>query len=284
MKRIRPFVVARLFVVAFLIVAITAAAASWITAAVTARQVSSRERQERAIRDALFQEIQPVALKNCTLKRYGSRNDGGYLMCENLTANVQSAYSYGIDLEDNWGCQVAREFAVPVHQYDCFTEHRPVCEGGEFRFHDECVGPRQETLEGQPFDTLVNQIHKNGDSEKTILLKIDVEGAEWDSLMATPDTVLDHIVQMPMELHGTNEQRFVDTIRKLKNTFYVVNLHYNNFACTSQAAPLGGYAYQVLLVNKRVGVLDSSVTPPAPTSPLDMPDNPRLPECGTPLS
>jgi hypothetical protein len=251
-------------------------------AGVAGWQTSTQARRERAIRDALFKELQPVALKNCTFKRYGGKNDGGYLMCANLLNTVESAYSYGIDREDNWGCQVSRELAVRVHQYDCFTEHRPACDGVKFFFHDECVGPRTETSNGQPFDTIPNQIQKNGDAGKDILLKIDVEGAEWASLMATPAAVLDRIVQMPMELHGANEQRFVDTIRKLKQTFYIVNLHYNNWACTGDLAPLRSHAYQVLLVNKRVGVLDPSVTPPAPSSPLNAPDNPKGSECSAP--
>src|SRR5687768_10848849 len=84
----------------------------------------------RATRDALHKELEPVALSNCTIKRYGSANDGGYLMCENLIAGVESAYSYGIEHEDNWGCQLSREYKVAIHQYDCFTEDRPTCEGG----------------------------------------------------------------------------------------------------------------------------------------------------------
>jgi hypothetical protein len=245
--------------------------------AFTAAQV--RSRATRAVREALFAEIEPVALKNCTFKRYGSTNDGGYLMCENLISGIESAYSYGIDREDNWGCDVSKQFSVPIHQYDCFTTHRPACAGGTFVFHDECVGPRNETIEGQPFDTIANQIQKNGDSGKRILLKIDVEGAEWDSLMQTPDSVLERIDQMPMELHGVNRPRFLETIRKLKRTFYIVNLHYNNWGCSGEIAPFLAPAYQVLLVNKRVGVLDPSVPAPAPPSPLNAPDNPKRPEC-----
>lgn len=246
-----------------------------IPAAVQVRSEASR----RAIREAIARELQPVALKNCRLKRYGSKNDGGYLMCENLIEGIESAYSYGVDREDNWGCDVSKQFLVSIHQYDCFTPHRPVCAGGTTIFHDECVGPKTETIEGQPFDTIPNQIRKNGDAGKRILLKIDVEGAEWDSLMATPDASLERIDQMPMEMHGTDEQRFLDTIRKLKRTFYVVNLHYNNWACSADVAPLVATAYQVLLVNKRLGVLDPSVRPPAPSSPLNAPDNPKAPEC-----
>jgi hypothetical protein len=231
------------------------------------------------VRAALLEELQPVTLKNCTLKRYGGAHDGGYLMCENLAGGVESVYSYGIATEDKWGCDVSRQFVVPIHQYDCFTPHRPICEGGHFVFHDECVGPRAETINAQPFDTLPSQIARNGDAGKRLLVKIDIEGAEWDSLIATPDAVLDTIDQMPMELHGTDEAKFVELLRRLKRQFHLVNLHFNNYTCTAAATPLPAWAFQVLWVNKRVGVLDPDGPSPAPPSPLSAPDNPQGPDC-----
>lgn len=231
------------------------------------------------IRTRLLEELRTVSLKNCTLKRYGGTNDGGYLMCANLLSGVQSAYSYGIGAEDAWGCQVSRELDVPVHQYDCFTEHRPACDGGTFVFHDECVGPEAGPIDGQPFDTFVSQIAGNGDTGKPLLVKIDIEGAEWDSLMATPDEVLDTFVQLPMELHGVNEARFLEIVRRLKRTFHLVNLHFNNWACDESSSPLPGPVFQVLWVNKTVGVLDSEGPSPAPLSPLNAPDAASMPDC-----
>ena len=233
----------------------------------------------RAVRVALFDELKPVTLSNCNLKRYGGPNDGGYLMCENLIQGIQTAYSYGIDTEDNWGCEVSRQLQVPVHQYDCFTEERPTCDRGLFVFHDECVGARTETVDGHLFDTVTNQIARNGDARRRLLVKIDVEGAEWDSLMATPDSVLDAIEQMPMELHGVDERRFLDLVRRLKTRFHLVNLHFNNFGCNAELAPMRSRAYQVLWVNKRVGVLDPDAPVPAPPSPLNAPDDPTQPDC-----
>ena len=231
------------------------------------------------VRKALLNELRTVTLKNCTLSRYGGDNDGGYLVCGNLLQGIESAYSYGIDTEDAWGCDVSREFKVPIHQYDCFTEFRPTCEGGRFIFHDECVGQKQETVEGQPFDTLASQIARNGDAAKRIVLKMDVEGAEWDSFMATPDEVLDRIVQLPMELHGTEDPKFVEVVRRLKQKFYLVNLHFNNWACDASSAPLPASAFQVLWVNKSVGTIDPTGPSPAPMSPLNVPDNPNGPDC-----
>jgi hypothetical protein len=236
-------------------------------------------RGAREVREALLKELEPVALTNCTLKRYGSPNDGGYLMCENLVEGVQSAYSYGIASEDNWGCDVSRQFNVAVHQYDCFTPYRPVCDGGRFVFHDECVGARAETLDGQPFDTFGSHVVRNGDANKSLLVKIDIEGAEWDSLMATPDELLNNIAQMPMELHGADERKFLDVVRRLKRHFYLVNLHFNNWSCSADAAPLPATVYQVLWVNKRIGQIDESSPSGAPMSTLNAPDGPNVPDC-----
>src|ERR1043166_713880 len=138
---------------------------------------------ERKVRKAILAELQPVALKNCTFKRFGSANDGGYLMCENLIEPLDAAYSYGIGPNDDWGCEVSRRYHVPVHQYDCFDPARPICNGGTFVFHDECVGDRTGYRGSRFFYTLENQISNNGDSGRRLIIKMDIEGAEWDSLL-----------------------------------------------------------------------------------------------------
>jgi hypothetical protein len=236
--------------------------------------------RQRATRAALLAELQPIALKNCTLKRFGSANDGGYLLCDNLSEGIGSAYSYGVGPNDEFGCDVAERYGVPVHQYDCFDPKRPACAGGRFVFHNECIGPRPERDESRRvFDTLQNQISKNLDAGKRLIVKIDVEGAEWDSLLATPDAVLDQIDQMPMELHGANEERFLEVVRRLKQKFHLVNLHFNNYSCSPDLDPLPAWAYQVLWVNKRIGIPDESGPKPAPPSALNAPDGPGIPDC-----
>jgi hypothetical protein len=223
----------------------------------------------RQIREALYAEVQPVALRNCALSRFGSAHDGGYLMCGNLIRGVAAAYSYGIGPNDDWGCAISTQFKVPTHQYDCFDPARPVCTTGRFVFHNECVGAKREQVESRTFDTLAGQIASNGDAGSHLVVKIDVEGAEWDALMATPDAVLQRIDQLAMELHGVNDAKFVATVKRLKQHFHVVNLNVNNHSCTPYAAPFTGWAYQVLLVNKRIGVLDTL-------------DDPAAPPCGKP--
>ena len=227
----------------------------------------------------LFDELKPTALKNCALARFGGPNDGGYVMCGNLISGAQAVYSYGIGTEDEWGCAIATALNTPVHQYDCFTRWRPRCATAPSDFHDECVGAKAESVDGRPFDTLTNQIAHNGESAKRLILKMDIEGAEWEALLATADSVLEKIDQLPMELHGINDQRMIDVVRKLKRTFYPANLHFNNYACSSDVEPFRARAFQVLWVNKRLTEPDPTRAAPSPTAPPNAPDDPKGPDC-----
>ena len=231
--------------IALVVAAFTAAAVVLINARV--HQAAGRE-----LREIILAELQPVALKNCTLKRFGSANDGGYLMCENLIAPLDAAYSYGVGTNDDWGCEVSRRYHVPVHEYDCFDPARPTCEGGRFVFHNECIGDRSGYRDSRFFDTLENQISKNGDTGRHVIIKMDIEGGEWESLLTAPDELLASIPQLAMEMHGFDNPKILEVLRKLKRNFYLVNLHFNNWSCTSRAAPLPAWAYQVLWVNKRI--------------------------------
>ena len=121
-------------------------------------------RRARHIREALYAAFTPVRITNCTLKRFGNANDGGYLMCANLIGNVQAGYSYGINGEDAWSCDVLAQKAIPIHQYDCFNTNRPACGTGETRFHAECIGPEKNDDPALPVDTFANQVEKNGNT------------------------------------------------------------------------------------------------------------------------
>jgi hypothetical protein len=239
----------------------------------------ARRAAARKLREEILTELQPVVLKNCTLKRFGSANDGGYLMCENLIEPLDGAYSYGVGRNDDWGCEVSRRYRVPVHQYDCFDPARPTCNGGMFIFHNECVSDQTGDRSSRFFDTLENQIKKNGDTGRHLVIKMDIEGAEWDSLHAVPDELLASISQIAMEMHGFDDPKIVEVLRKLKRNFYLVNLHFNNWSCTPKAAPLPAWAYQTLWVNKRIGVADPAAPFPAPMSPFNAPDSPTWPDC-----
>ena len=80
--------------------------------------------------------------------------------------------------------------------------------------------------------------------------------------LANADELLASIPQISMEMHGYDDPKIVEVLRKLRRHFYLVNLHFNNWSCTTKAAPLPAWAYQTHWVNKRIGVLDPTVPVP----------------------
>ena len=243
----------------------------------------------------LYDELQPIRLSNCELERFGEPNDGGYLVCGNLLGAVEGAYSYGISGYDQWGCDISSRLHVTTHEYDCFDTHAPTCPSGALTFHGECVGGSSVEVDGRRFDTVERQIGKNGDGGKRLVVKMDVEGAEWESLRQTSDAVLDRIDQLIVEFHHPDDSRAIELTKKLTRLFYVAHLHFNNYSCgddtrwrsfpawaygvlVTNRHPFPAWAYEVLLVNKRVGV-------PAPGAPVvrpdpkDAPNNPGAADC-----
>ena len=164
-------------------------------------------------------------------------------------------------------------------RYDCFVTTRPKCAGGTFVFHEECVGDPAVDAEHRVFDSLANQIARNGDLGKQLVVKMDVEGAEWESLAKAPDEVLARIDQLVVEFHGTGARHFVETLARLKRMFVVAHVHFNNVTCDSGAAPFPARVYEVLFVNRALARYDDVEAVPRLPSLLDSPNNPKLQDC-----
>ncbi len=230
------------------------------------------------MRQALFDELEPVTLRNCEMQRFGEVHDGGYLLCGNLLGGVAAGYSYGISGYDGWGCDVSTRLKVPVHRYDCFDIRQPAC-GADTTMHAECIGPSQAMVDGRPFDTLERQIAATGHGSSRVVVKIDVEGAEWDAFLGASDSVLQRIDQMAVELHRVDDVKYVFAVQHLKRFFYVANLHINNHSCQAGLEPFPAWAYEVLFVAKRLADVDPSAPPRQPFHPLDAPNTLAVPDC-----
>ena len=270
-----------------------AALAIWVRPAIAGavRKMPAMERAHVLLtlptdryRVELFEALRPVTLANCHMERFGDPHDGGYLMCGNLLGTVRTAYSYGIAGTDRWGCEIGQRLNVAVHQYDCFDLRQPPCGADVTRFHAECIGPSRTTDDaGRMFDTLERQLAVTSGGADRLVVKMDVEGAEWESLLGAPSSVLERIDQLAIELHGVGEARQVAVVRRLKEFFYVADLHFNNYVCAPRLDPFPSWAYNVLFVSKRI----TAVAPgPGPTGPhaLQTPNEPSQPDCQLPTS
>ena len=234
-------------------------------------------------RATLFAELQPVEIADCRMERFGGRHDGGYLLCGNLLGSAAAAYSYGIGRADDWGCDVARRLGVKLHQYDCFDPARPSCPGATAAFHNECISSTPRTDEnGRHFDTLENQLARNGEGSNHVVVKMDIEGAEWQALLRAPAGLLQRVDQLAIELHGVGLEQHVNTVRRLKEFFHVGNVHFTNGACGPRLDPFPAWAYEVLFVNRRIA-RPGAVRARQP-HPLDAPNLPYAADCQGPAT
>lgn len=230
-----------------------------------------------------FQEItnliKPKTVTNAPKLRVGNSSDGGYV-CLNSFDNVSSAVSLGIKDDVTWDLDIAKK-GIEVYQYDYTIDALPE---NHPKFHFKKLKVSAEDGEGE---ISVNSILSSNGllKPKSVFLKMDIEGSEWDALLTTSDETLNSFTQIVCELHDLNlmandqfYEKMIKVLRKLKNKFEVFHIHGNN------CAPLlicsgAGTIPQVLEIgfaNKEIFSFDDK-DEVFPTS-LDSPSSANIPD------
>jgi hypothetical protein len=162
------------------------------------------------------------------LERFGSENDGGYLLFDTIAPNT-SLLSFGIgdnlDFESDLAPKVNKVLA-----FDGSITKLPKKVQG-LDFVNKYVGVQTST------DTAsINEIIAGVDSLR-IILKIDIEGAEWRVLAQLSDFELERFDQIVGEFHGlssfkNNQELFEKNtiLERLSSKFTLVNCHPNNWS------------------------------------------------------
>jgi len=169
--------------------------------------------------------------------RVGEDNDGGYVMCEDdLDKGLVGAYSYGINGFDGWGMAIASKYKIPLNEYDCTNSKQPaVCDGCTVHFHGECILNQNGTPK-HLYKTMGQQFQDAGNAksaDRSLLLKIDVEAAEWKVFAEEPVENLRKFREIVVEYHWINQERnhalYLAAVKKIEAAgFAVTHLHGNN--------------------------------------------------------
>jgi hypothetical protein len=174
-------------------------------------------------------------------ERFGEANDGGYVMCTDGLESVLGAFSYGISGYDGWGMGVASKYRLRLDEYDCTNLAEPSrCQGCDVHFHPECI----LNVYGSPklnYKTLAQQLQESGNgnaADRSLLLKIDIEAAEWDVLADETVENLKKFREVVVEYHGIEQTDKHDlyhkAVQKLEQAgFSVTHLHGNNCCGTT---------------------------------------------------
>ena len=231
----------------------------------------------------LVETLQIKHPKNFSLARAGNVNDGGYILINNLSNRNGIAYSFGINDDVSFDNAIAN-CGYDVFMYDMTIDdlpyHRP-----EFHFFKEGIGGKFDSV--QKLDTLDHFIQRNGhQNQRNMILKMDVEGAEYDFIEQTDLKTLEQFDQMTFEFHdvimGINLERanrIISCFKKLNQTHQVIHLHANN---NGQVITYEGGKYPELLEVTYANranyefIDNEEIILPLPN--LDSPNLPQYPE------
>lgn len=168
-----------------------------------------------------------------SLIRIGGPNDGGYVM--HRPESKATAISLGVGPNVSWD----QNMVLLGHRVEMFdpTIKRPPNKVSGANFHRVGV---EGNLEDQPNVDLrslaeLREFCKSDD--KDMILKIDVEGAEWLAFANTTSAELAHYTQILVEFHDlhklSNDTQFEvmrKAIRNLCETHLPIHLHANNYS------------------------------------------------------
>jgi hypothetical protein len=231
-------------------------------------------RQSAEFARAFLRPLRPYDLLDSPRIRIGRNFDGGYVMADRFEG-VQAAYSLGINDDVSWDFDIAAR-GIDVFQYDHTIEKLPF-EHPRFHWSRKGIGH----VGGGDLARLEDLIEANGHfGFDNMILKCDIEGAEWLSFVFTPNPVLRRFSQIVLEIHNLgklSDPNFAHTARQfalnLTASHRVINVHGNNY---SGFDIVGGIplptTLELTLVRKDMGAfVPSTRTFP---SAEDMPCNP----------
>ena len=176
-------------------------------------------------------KIKKIVGKNFV--RLGRPFDGGYIMADNFNASGGIAYSFGICDDVSWDTDMAKR-GYEIFMYDPTIDSLPQ---NHERFHFFKEGISGVADKEKSMDTLENFIRRNGhEHESNMILKMDVEGAEWSFLSTVTSETLSQFDQLLFEFHDIirpKDQSVMNAtlacLKKITRTHSLVHLHMNNF-------------------------------------------------------
>jgi hypothetical protein len=235
--------------------------------------------------------------------RFGRNKDGGYVLEDNSLNCVDVIYSYGVGWEVSFEKALSRRVNRTVRMFDptmfdwsnipkhfregWFEISKYVAKvvyfktylfllpflGYRTRFYNEGIAITKQVK----YNTFANHLRRFGEENARVLLKIDIEGGEYDlfcdeSFLGS----LDKVVQIAIEFHDL-ERRIVDfrsILEVLSKQFSVVHLHANNYGGVFQnSGTLVPGTVELTLISNSYLKTQVPDTTPLPIRGLDYPND-----------
>lgn len=172
--------------------------------------------------------IDAAAELKANLKRYGNDADGGYVLDSRITPETV-CLSLGISNEVSFDLEISKLISR-LEMYDFSISGLPL-EVPKSTFHRLGISsvPREGFI---PLEDAIERL----ESSASVILKMDIEGDEWDSLATCNRLVLERCTQIVVEFHNLQSlplrpdfDSLMDQFSQQMANFAVVNVHGNNW-------------------------------------------------------
>ena len=165
-----------------------------------------------------------------TKRRIGNQCDGGYIVFDKDLDKISSLYSYGINNDVSFELDFTRHSNAPIFMFDHTIEDIPL-KHSNFHFIKEPGNT----------ENIIKHINNTCPKNNKLILKMDVEGCEWDILSNLNKLVLCKFEQIMIEFHnlefledhyfgnmGITYSKMINVFSKLNKYFYLGHIHGNN--------------------------------------------------------
>ncbi|MGN6495649.1 MAG: FkbM family methyltransferase [Agriterribacter sp.] len=205
--------------------------------------------------------LRPVGIREKI--RFGNKYDGGYVLYKNVLPQIDILMSYGIGWDTSFEDDFNRHTNKPVLMFDptmykkyivnkqrvkymaincriiplfqylsnChkWYKHIKVLESRGVVFIKEGIAVKKL----ERFDNFSNHLKKFQIENKNIMLKIDIEGDEYEIFRDNEfQESLKNVNQIIIEFHDLKNRllELRSILKKLQNSFEIIHIHGNNFA------------------------------------------------------
>jgi hypothetical protein len=193
---------------------------------------------------------------------------------------VDGALSIGVGHDVTWDQAISAR-VIPVHMFDPTVDGLPQPVPGGV-FHKIGIGSTAGVLDGIELRTLAGLMALAGMAgSHELLLKVDVEGAEWSSLCSTNFAPFQQVL---LEMHDLSRlqnaataDEILRTVRSLAATHRPVHVHANNEGAFNRYD--GRWFPDVIEVSYvRQDLLVGAAPAMSLVAGLDRPSNPKYPD------
>ena len=191
---------------------------------------SSEKKISKTLKKLLPYEI------DVSLIRLGEKNDGGYLVPDDFVG-IDKNYSAGVGFLTQFEKDLEEKYLIKSKMLD-FNEIEKTILPSKASFFKKKLGLVSNNQEISINDWIIKD-------DKDIILKLDIEGDEYASLIDISKENLKKVRILVIEFHDLRNLRndiflnlFDKVINKLNNYFYVCHLHINNI---SKIKKIGNY-------------------------------------------